>query len=366
MNKITRRAAALLTALVLALTGCSQSDKPPVYDKYSVQFFGAFDTVFQMVGYTATQEEFAEHSDFAQQRFVELSQIFDRFARYDGVNNIKTVNDNAGRAPVKVDPVVLDLVELCRTWYSTTDGQINIAMGAVTELWHSYMAEYSGSVEGGKLPSQSELDAAAVAINIDDVIVDRTANTLYLAKEGMLLDLGAAAKGYAAEIVANELVERGLTSFIISAGGNVVSRGAPLDGIRNSWGIGIQNPMADPNDPDSSSTDVVFVAGESVVTSGDYQRYYVADGKRIHHIIDPDTLMPANYCRGLSVVHDNSGIADILSTSLFCMDYESGRAFADEHKLKVIWIFADGTVEYTDKLLPQLRDRGGATAAINK
>ena len=111
---------------------------------------------------------------------------------------------------------------------------------------------------------------------------------------------------------------------------------------------------------------MVFAVNEAVVTSGDYQRFYMVGDQRVHHIIDPDTLMPASYYRGLTVVNDDSGLADLLSTALFCMDYDSCRAFAEEHDLKVLWIFADGTVEYTDNLLPQLRDRGGATASIEK
>ncbi|MEG1943265.1 MAG: FAD:protein FMN transferase, partial [Angelakisella sp.] len=138
------------------------------------------------------------------------------------------------------------------------------------------------------------------------------------------------------------------------------------DGVRSSWGIGIQDPFGDVNDPAAPSADVVFVTNESVVTSGDYQRYYVADGKRVHHIIDPDTLHPANYYRGLTIVNADSGLADLFSTALFCMDYPTSRAFADSHGLKVLWIMPDGTVSYTDNLLPQLRDRGGATAKLQK
>lgn len=365
MKKIPKALLAVLTA-TLMLSGCAGSDKPPVYDKYQMQFFGAFDTIIQIVGYAPSQKEFESHAEFAQKRFTELSQTFDRFSRYDGVNNIKSVNDNAGLAPVKVEPIVIELVELCREWYDTSGGQINIAMGPVLSVWHDYMALYSGDPENGKIPTREELETAAAEVSLDDVITDSEKSTLYLTKPGMMLDLGAAAKGYAAELVADELYERGFTSFLISAGGNVVSRGTPMDGVRNSWGVGIQDPFANAADPGSTSLDVVFVSGESVVTSGDYQRFYVADGQRMHHIIDPDTLMPANYYRSLSIVHEDSGIADILSTSLFCMDYQTGRAFADEHGIKALWVFPDGRVEYTQSLLPQLRDRGNATSAIKK
>ncbi|MEG1875563.1 MAG: FAD:protein FMN transferase [Angelakisella sp.] len=362
---IVRRIFALITALLLGLTaGCDRLGAPK-YQKYSTQFMGAFDTVFQLVGYAVSQTEFQRQADYTQQRFTQLSHQFDRFYEYEGVNSIKTVNDNAGIAPVAVAPVVLDLVDLCRDWYDKTDCQTDISMGAVLSVWHTYMATYRGE-ENGTLPTDSELEAAAALHGMEHIVTDRGAGTLYLDKAGLELDLGAAAKGYAAELVANELVERGFSSFLISAGGNVVSRQPPLDGVRGSWGVGIQDPFADPNDPSAASLDVVFVTGEAVVTSGDYQRFYMADGQRIHHIIDPDTHLPANYYRGLTVVHQNSGIADILSTALFCMDYPTGRAFADQHQLKVYWVFPDGSVNYTDALKPQLKNAGGASGALQK
>lgn len=367
MKKRLTTVLAIALALALLVTGCAPATpKPPVQDKYQMQFFGAFDTIIQLVGYAESEAAFTEHANYAQQRFTQLHQIFDRFNRYDGVNNIKSINDNAGFAPVKVDPVVIDLIELCREWYKTTDGKVDIAIGAVLEVWHGYMVTYAGGAPDAKLPAMEELQKAAANISMDDVVTDREKSTVYLAKEGMMLDLGAAAKGYGAELVADELYARGLTSFLISAGGNVVSRDPPRDGKRTAWGIGIQDPFLDPNDTAAPSTDVVFVTNESVVTSGDYQRFYMVGDRRVHHIINPDTLQPADYYRGLTVVHENSGIADLLSTSLFCMDYTTGRAFAEAHNLKVLWIFPDGRVEYTDRLKPQLRDRGGATAAIKK
>lgn len=366
MKKIFFRAVALLLMAALLLSGCQRQSAGPVYTKYSDQFFGAFDTIIQLVGYTETQEQFEEHTAYAQQRFVELSQLFDRFYEYDGIHNVCTVNKNAGIAPVKVDPLLLDLVELCREWYTQTDGQIDIAMGSVLEVWHSYMAAYAGETNG-VIPTREELETAAQVISMEDVVVDREAGTLYLQKPGMLLDLGGAAKGYATQIVSDELYQRGLKSHLLSAGGNVVAGDPPLDGIRNAWGVGIQDPFADMNDPEAKSLDAVFVKNQSVVTSGDYQRFYMtADGQRMHHIIDPDTYMPASYYRGLTVITEDSGMADIFSTALFCMDYPASRAFAEAHDLKVLWVFPDGSVEYTDNLLPMLRDRGGATAAIPK
>ena len=346
--------------------GSSSAVPAEVYTKYQAQFFNSFDTIIQIIGYTETEEEFQGYAAMAEEEFLRLNNLFDRFHEYEGINNICTINQNAGVAPVEVPEEILDLVEFSIEWYDQTGGQTNIAMGPVLNIWHSYMEKYAGGSPDAVLPSMEELEAAAEHTDITKVQVDRQAGTVFLEEEGMMLDVGAVAKGYAAQMVADLLYEQGFHSFLISAGGNIVTKDAPLDGIRAKWGVGIQDPQKDSSDPNASSAEVVFAVNEAVVTSGDYQRFYMVGDQRVHHIIDPDTLMPASYYRGLTVVHEDSGLADLFSTALFCMDYDSCRAFAQEHDLKVLWIFADGSVEYTDNLLPQLRDRGGATAAIEQ
>ena len=369
---LPRRLCCLVLALALAvLPGCGGQESAPEteYTRYTVQFYDTFDTVIQVIGYTETQEEFEGYADAIHNRFIELSRLYDRFYEYTGINNIRTINLNAGIQPVEVEEEILDMLEFAKEWCEKSDGRVNIAMGPVLEVWHGYMAAHAGTtVEPGPgvLPTQEELEAATAHTDLSKVIIDREAGTVFLEEEGMMLDVGAIAKGYAAQVVADEIYEAGFHSFIISAGGNVVTKDPPLDGIRDSWGIGIQDPFADANDPESSSLDVAFVENLSVVTSGDYQRYYMVGDRRIHHIIDPDTLEPAVHYRGLTVVCDDSGVGDFLSTCLFVMDYEEGRAMAEEWGAEALWVFPDGEVTYTDGLLPMLRDRGGATAAIGQ
>jgi len=241
-------------------------------------------------------------------------------------------------------------------------------MGPVLEIWHQYRDQYSGQAlaadAAGALPSMEVLDDANHFSNLDKVIIDREKGTVFLEDKKMALDVGAVAKGYAAQLVADEIYEAGFRSFTISAGGNVITKDPPLDGVRNSWGIGIQDPFADLNKPDSQSLDVALVANRCVVTSGDYRQFYTVGDQLIHHIIDPATLWPANQYRALTVVCEDSGLGDFLSTCLFVMDYDEGRALAEELGVGVLWVFPDGRVEVNDILLPLLRDRGGATNAI--
>ena len=156
--------------------------------------------------------------------------------------------------------------------------------------------------------------------SIDDLILNAENQTVYFADPDLKLDVGAVAKGYAVEIVSRLLLAGDMPSFILSGGGNVRTGNPPLDG-RKAWGIGIQ-------DPDGAIfgtgdlAETFFLSGLSVVTSGDYQRYYTVDGKNYHHLIDPDTLMPGDHFRAVSIITEDSGMADMLSTAAYLMPYE--------------------------------------------
>ncbi len=374
MKVTLQRGVSLLLAAVLAFgTGCGKlpgggSPADTGYTRYSTQFYDTFDTIIQVIGYAKTQEEFEGYAGTIHQRFQELSQLYDRFYEYSGVNNIRTINLNAGVAPVEVEPELLEMLSFAKEWCQKTQGRVNIAMGPVLEIWHQYRDQYSGQAlaadAAGAIPSMEALDDANHFSNLDKVIIDREKGTVFLEDEKMALDVGAVAKGYAAQLVADEIYEAGFRSFTISAGGNVITKDPPLDGVRNSWGIGIQDPFADLNKPDSQSLDVALVSNRCVVTSGDYRQFYTVGDQLIHHIIDPATLWPANQYRALTVVCEDSGLGDFLSTCLFVMDYDEGRALAEELGVGVLWVFPDGRVEVNDILLPLLRDRGGATNAI--
>ena len=154
---------------------------------------------------------------------------------------------------------------------------------------------------------------------------------------GLSLDLGAAAKGYAAGKAAEAVKKTGVESFALDLGGNVVTGRAKPDG---DWLIGV-------TDPEGGLYTKLAVSDLAVVTSGDYQRFYELDGVRYHHIIDPDTLYPADTYRSVTVICGSSAYADALSTALFCMSVEDGKRLAREFDAEALWIKADGSAERT-------------------
>ena len=204
-----KRFAAGATAAVLCaglLAGCTGNNPAGSSDgtaaqegpqRYSTIFYDAFDTVTQVIAYCDSEEEFTRQMDALHADLLEYHQLYDIYNDYDGVTNIKTINDNAGTAPVQVDDKILGMLELARQMYNTTDGKLNIAMGSVLRIWHDYR-EAAGQTEtdaDNKLPSQEELDAAARHCDINNLVINEEAKTVYLADPEMSLDVGSVGKG---------------------------------------------------------------------------------------------------------------------------------------------------------------------------
>lgn len=353
------RIISLLLALLLVLTGCTATEKKAEatsapaseaeYQKFSGMFFGSFDTVTTVIGYARDQATFDTAFQMVSDMFARYHQVFDGYNSYEGVNNLWYINEYAGQGPVKAEKELIDLLLWLKDRQPTTQGRVNVAMGAMLRVWHDYRTI------GQALPSMEELKSAQAHSDFDQVIIDEANGTVYYADPLIKLDLGAVAKGYTVEIVAQELLKGEMPSFIISAGGNVRSGEKPLDG-RERWGVGIQDPVET-----SANKDVLYLTGLSAVTSGDYQRYYTVDGVNYHHLIDPDTLMPGNYMRAVTVVTEDSGLSDLLSTTLFLMSVEDGKAFLEAYpEVEAYWILHDGSVHYTDGMAAMLRSLGAS------
>ena len=303
--------------ILFILCSCQRADR----QKHTSAFFG-FDTVIQITGYTESLSEFEEASGRAKALLEELNVLFDIYNDYEGINNLKTVNDNAGIKPVKVDGRVIELIEKGIEAYDLTNGAVNIALGPVLRVWHECR-------ETETVPDSALLESLRDLCDIDGVVVDSDAGTVFLRDAGMCLDVGALAKGYAAGLAALELPD----GCFIDAGGNVVFKGQPADG-RKSWTVGIQHP--DNADELITTLNVKFGAA---VTSGDYQRYFIdKDGVRYAHIIDPETLFPANRYRSCTVYGEDSLTCDILSTALFILPAAEGKALAESMGYEAVWV----------------------------
>ena len=332
-------------------------------NKYSTVFMDTFDTVISLIGYAENQETFDARAAETHAMYLHLHKLFDTYNSYadEGITSVCDVNRQAAVEPVKVDPILFGLLTFCKSNYELVNGQTNVAMGSVLSIWHEYREAGLDDPENAKLPPMADLQAAAQHMNIDDLILDEAAQTVYFADPEMKLDVGAVAKGYATEIVSQMLLAGDMPSFIISAGGNVRCGQKPLDG-RARWGVSIQDPGPADGLPGTGYMDVLYLTNLSVVTSGDYQRYYTVDGVRYHHLIDPDTLYPGQHMRAVTIVTQDSGLADALSTAVFLMPYEQGRAFVEAlDGVEAYWVLLDGSVQCTDGLRAMLASQGASS-----
>lgn len=344
----------ILAIVIMQLSACGKAEPR----RYSTSFLGAFDTAITLIGYSSSQREFDKYAAQAEKRFIELHQYYDRYNAYEGINNVYTLNQIGQQAPVEVSTELINMLEQAVEWQKNSSGAVNIALGSVLEIWHDYRAEALADPTAARIPDRSELEAAAEHTSIDDLVIDKDAGTVFLADPAMKLDLGAVAKGYATEIVTRELLDAGWDSFIISSGGNVRTTSAPPVGERRAWNIGVQDPEAALEGRDDELLFTLQLVNKSVVTSGDYQRYYLYEGRRYHHIVDPSTLEPASTFASVTVVTEDSGLADFLSTTLFILPYEEGRALISGlGDVDAAWVFLDGSIEMTDGLRDMIIDK---------
>ena len=333
-----RAAALLLAALLLALTGCGGQDGDSSLTRYQATFLDLFDTVTAVVGYASDKEAFGAEVQAFYDELMEYHQLYDIYNDYEGVNNIKTINDNAGGGPVEVDQRIIDLLLFARDMYERTGGATNVMLGSVLSIWHDAREYGINNPESAYLPDEAELAEAAEHTSIDSLVIDDEANTVQITDSEASLDVGAVAKGYAVQRVCDDMP----AGLLVSVGGNVCSTGQrPTDG--SDWIVGVQ-------DPDGGTNDyllTVTLGKGSIVSSGDYQRYYTVDGVRYSHIIDPETLYPPRYWREVSILCDDSGVGDALSTALFCLDQESGQKLLDEFGAVAVWVANDGNLIYS-------------------
>ena len=330
--------AVLLLLFVFSLPSCKENE-PKVNNRV---FYDYFDTVCVLYDYTGMESEsFSLLSKSVEAAISHYHRLFDIYHEYEGMNNLATVNRLAGEGEVKVSGEIIELLLFSKEMYEKTGGKVNVAMGAVLSLWH----ELRRSPEKEKrIPTEAELAALGEHISIDSIIIDKENSTVRFSDPMLKIDVGAIAKGYTAELIKSDLKGQGHSGLVLDMGGNLCAVGARLSG--KGWESKIRNPLSLEGEAEPYVRTVTLL-DDSLVTSGVYERYYVADGKRYHHIIDTETLMPENRYLSVSVQTSHSGVADALSTAIFNMDEAEAESFVKsfEENIEVTLVFPDGSVK---------------------
>ncbi len=302
---------ALLAPLFL-LCGC-QGPHPR-----SATYYDLFDTVITFTAYTDDADAFDGWQSTLKNELAAVHQAADPYHTYASTpHNLCEVNALAGNGAVAADEKLLALLHFGQEAYTLTEGKVNVAIGGVTALWKACR-----DAEVPVLPSEDALSDALSATDFTAVQWDAVTKTISLPSK-TALDFGAVAKGWATEQAAKALEKDGCVG-IINAGGNVRTIGNKPDGTL--WLVRISHPL----ESETYSLDIRLDGHMAVATSGDYQRYQTVDGVNYAHIIDPETGVPPRHMRAVSVICDDAGMADTLSTALFLMPIDKAIAFTNE------------------------------------
>jgi thiamine biosynthesis lipoprotein len=253
-----------------------------------------------------------------------------------GESELGRINRGAGIRPVKVSGDLIAVLDRALYYAELSGGAFDPTVGPLVKLWDI------GS-ETPRVPGAGEIKAACSLINWRDVLINREEGTVFLRKPGMALDLGAIAKGYAADEAAGLIKQAGLRRGIIDLGGNIFALGDRQGG--RPWRIGVQAPDQDRG----GYLGVLLVRDKSVVTSGVYERFFESGGRRYHHILSTRDGYPVeNGLLSVTIVADLSIDADGLSTTVFALGYEKGRALIESVPgAEAVFVFADKSVRAT-------------------
>ena len=329
-----------VAAIALFIILLTRDSTPTTQSKTFYGYFGTADTCTLICYSDDSDEVFEERCAEVETLVSRYHKLSDIYHEYAGMNNLMTLNKSAGGEAIKIEPELFEMLEYAKKMYYLSEGNVNIMMGAVLSIWH----EYRNSGFGTKLPPMDILTDAAKHCDIESLVLDRENMTARIADPEASVDVGAIAKGYATERAAELLEDMGADGYALSFSGNIRTVGEhPDDG---HWDIKIRNPLPDAT---GYATELKLEAC-AVVTSGGYENFYEVDGVRYHHIINKDTLMPADFFASVTVIHPDSGFADCMSTALFNMSYEDGLALikrAEEQgygKITAVFVTLDGEI----------------------
>lgn len=327
--------AVLAVVMALAVTGCSPltflTPPPQPYKETQIMM----DTVIEITAYGPNKEA-AVAAAFAE--FKHIQAISDHF---DPASQLSKINQQAGIAPVKVDNDLVKMIEDAKAVSARTNGAFDISIGPVTELWGI-------GHKGDFVPAQAEINKVLPLVDYRLIQVDAVRGTVYLTKAGMKLDLGGVAKDYALNKATDILRSYGIQSALLNAGGDIQVIGTRPD--HTPWRIGVQ----DPRKPDGIVATVVLDEKNVCQTSGDYQRFFIKDGVRYAHILDPKTGRQPTELASVTLVYKDSDVyktGDIASSGFMVLGLEKAmKALRQFPGVEAVFVTTDGKVVVTPGL----------------
>jgi FAD:protein FMN transferase len=255
---------------------------------------------------------------------VAFAAVFGEFDRLDAMmsvwtdgSDIQRLNAAAGDHPVPVSTETREVLGVARQVSESTDGRFDVTFAALSGLW-----KFDAQDKDDRIPDRREIAQRLPLINYREVEVDEHAGTAFLKRKGMRVNLGGIGKGYAVDRSADILRRSGLRDFMIQAGGDMYVAGNRGD---RPWRLGIR----DPRGPADRSFAMLDLTDGTFSTSGDYERFFMKDGRRYHHILDLSVGEPARGCRSVTLVTERAVIADALAKGVFILGPDAGMALIE-------------------------------------
>ncbi|WP_092640281.1 FAD:protein FMN transferase [Acetanaerobacterium elongatum] len=269
-----------------------------------------------------------------------LKSYEDRLSMYTIGSEISKINDNAGVSAVKVSEHTFSLIKRAVGYCEMSGGLFDITIAPVTKAW-------GVNSDNPRVPSQSELNALKKLINYKDIVLDEAAQTVMLKNKGQAIDLGAVAKGEACNVLRELYKSNGITTALLSIGGNIMVIGEKPNG--KDYVIGVRDPRGTQND----AIGTVKLTNTTFSTSGDYERFFEKDGKYYHHIMDPKTAAPAETdLMSVTIISPDGAYADFLSTYLFLLGRDKALKKMDELSVGVIAVDKEYNVYLSESVKP--------------
>jgi thiamine biosynthesis lipoprotein len=277
---------------------------------------------------TALGQDRAVLESAVEAAFAEIGRVEGLMSNYREGAEVWRINAGAGRDPVVVDPEVFGLIEVSTIISIRSQGAFDVTVGALKGAW-------SFNPDHPRRATAEELAARLPLIGWEKIILDPIGPAVGLLRPGMGIDLGGIAKGYAADQAMAVLKSRGVTMALVALSGDILAMGRHGD---RPWEVGIQDPRRQ-----DAVLGTLPLADSAISTSGDYEKYFMQDGKRFSHLLNPQTGRPADQCQSVTVIAPVGWLADAMATAIFVLGPEQGMALAQSTPgISVFIIAADG------------------------
>ena len=253
-----------------------------------------------------------------KESITKVCEIDNKMSVFKEDSEISKISIHAGNKPQIVSNDTYYVIQKAIKYCTLSKGAFDITIKPVVTLWGI-------GNEGKRIPSSSEIEEKLKSVNYKDIVVNINDRSVFLKKKKQEIDVGGIAKGYAADEVKNVMIKNGIKSALINLGGNILALGTKIDGT--PWSVGIQDPFKTRGE----FVLTISIINKSVVTSGNYERYFEVEGKRFHHIINPSTGYPSESdIVGATIISDNSIDGDGLSTGVYIMGVQKAIKLIEE------------------------------------